>query len=387
MMHQYARLMEQTIHATVGYYISQHPSVAHLPADAVLRVFKEGPNEHGVLDTHCPDLTAMMMQLPNSRESWFSERLGIEAISRDLGEPNIFLTVNMDPRAWPDVPRLLYQLKYGKMMPPNEPFELNTERFTILMNKYAVQLSIYLYRKVNIFLRAFSTDICGIPEKQPNWDFTKLDRVDTSYYWQRVEFTETHGVQNWHVLAKLPNVLDTALLGRMIHNGRIVRQEIKCGNIKPGEEEEAWTIVEMGLLASRYAALFSDSISMSSFYTEDTERENHDEDKVVHLEPLRMQNVEDYKAGNVNLDTHPIMRTDGDPECDKNANVEMFKVAAVSCMHQCIPQCCGGDRQTGKGCRFDYPKKKLNQTVPAIMQLNAEQMEARILLRRTCDRT
>jgi hypothetical protein len=184
-------------------------------------------------------------------------------------------------------------------------------------------------------------------------------------------------------LAKLPNVLDTALLGRMIHNGRIVRQEIKCRNIKLSKEEEAWTIVEMGHLASRYAVLFSDTISMSSFYTQ----ENHDEAKVVHLEPLRMQFVEDYKAGNVNLDTHPIMRTDGDPECDKNAKVEMSKVAAVSCMHHCIPQCCGADRQTGKGCRFDYPKKKLNPTVPAIMQLNAEQMEARVLLRRTCDRT
>jgi hypothetical protein len=144
--------MEQRMHATVGYYISQHPSVTHLPANAVLQAFKEGTNEHGVLNTHCPDLTAMMTQLPNSRESWFSEQLGIEAMSRDLGEPNIFLTVNMDPRAWPDVRRLLYQLEYRKMMPHNEPFELNTEQYTSLMNKYAVQLSIYLYRKVKFFL-------------------------------------------------------------------------------------------------------------------------------------------------------------------------------------------------------------------------------------------
>jgi len=37
-------------------------------------------------------------------------------------------------------------------------------------------------------------------------------------------------------------------------------------------------------------------------------------------------------------------------------------------------------------CRFDFPKKNLNHTVPAVMQVNATQMEARMLLRRTCSR-
>ena len=31
MAHQYSRLSEQTVRATVGYYISSHPSVAHVP--------------------------------------------------------------------------------------------------------------------------------------------------------------------------------------------------------------------------------------------------------------------------------------------------------------------------------------------------------------------
>jgi hypothetical protein len=60
-------------------------------------------------------------------------------------------------------------------------------------------------------------------------------------------------------------------------------------------------------------------------------------------------------------------------------------VAAVSCMHQSITKSCGGDPKTEDGCRFDFPKK-LNYTVPAVMQVNANQMEARVLLRRTCDR-
>jgi hypothetical protein len=153
--HQYARLIEQTIHANVGYCISQHPDVVHLPLDAVIRVFKDGPDEQGLLNSHCPDLSTMMTRMPNSEEKWFSERLGIEAISRDLGDPNLFLTVNMNPRAWPDVRRLIYKLETGEEdMPCNKPFELNTEKFTCLMSKYAAQLSIYLCRKVQIFLHA-----------------------------------------------------------------------------------------------------------------------------------------------------------------------------------------------------------------------------------------
>jgi len=79
------------------------------------------------------------------------------------------------------------------------------------------------------------------------------------------------------------------------------------------------------------------------------------------------------------------MRRFDDPECDKNPNKEMAKVAARSCMHQCIQTVCGGDDK-GKGCRFDFPKKQLPYTVPAIMQVNSSQMEARMLLRRTCTR-
>jgi len=45
---------------------------------------------------------------------------------------------------------------------------------------------------------------------------------------------------HWHCLAKLSNVLDTALLGRIIHNGRIIWQELKCGNIRLDKVEDAW---------------------------------------------------------------------------------------------------------------------------------------------------
>jgi hypothetical protein len=386
MAHQYSRLNEQTVHASVGYYISQHPEAAHVPMQSVIKAFKEGFDEQGLLDSHLPDLTTILTKIPNSRERWFAERLGIESMSRDLGDPNLFLTVNMDPRAWPDVRSLIYKLEYGKEMPRDDPFEKNTEAFTKLMSKYAPHIAVYLNRKVKIILRAFLTDICGIPEKEESADWTLRDKSQNGWFWYRVEFTETRGVQHYHCLAKLPNVLDTALLGRIIHNGRVVRQEMKCGNIKPEMKEKAWEMIEMGLLASRYCVLFAESISTASFYTENIGVDGHDPSKVVELEKHREEFVKNYKTGNISLATHPIMRKFNDPECDSNTFVEMAKVASVSCMHQCITKICGGDVKTGKGCRFDFPKKKLNHTVPAVMQVNPNQMEARVLLRRTCDR-
>ena len=40
----------------------------------------------------------------------------------------------------------------------------------------------------------------------------------------------------------------------------------------------------MGLLASRYATLFADSISQASFYSEDMDVDRHDPSKVTDLE-------------------------------------------------------------------------------------------------------
>ena len=114
MAHQYNRLSEQTVRATVGYYVSSHLSVAHVPVSNILTAFRDGVDQDsGLLDLHL---------LPNSRQKWFSERLGIEAISGDAGSANVFMTINLDPRASPDVRRLLYTLEHGKDMDRDEPF-------------------------------------------------------------------------------------------------------------------------------------------------------------------------------------------------------------------------------------------------------------------------
>ena len=150
-----------------------------------------------------------------------------------------------------------------------------------------------------------------------------------------------------------------------------MRQELKCDNIRPEKVEDAWTMIEMGLTASRYVTLFAES-----FYSEAMHVDRYDPQQVIDLEKLRQQFVNDYKSKNISVATHPIMRSFNDNECDAKQYMENAKVAAVSCMHHCIQSICGGEEKTGVGCRFSFPKKELRCTVPAIMQANADQMEA-----------
>ena len=189
-----------------------------------------------------------------------------------------------------------------------------------------------------------------------------------------MEFTETRGVQHWHCLAKLPNALDTALLGRIIHSGRVVHQELKCGNICPEQFEDACTMI----------TLFAESLSQASFYLEATDVDRHDSEQVIAFETLRQQFDNYYKSKNISVAILPIMRPFNDNKCDANQNVENAKVAAVSCMHQWNQSICGGEKKTGVGCRFSFPKKELRCTVPAIMQVNADQIKVRTPLKRTC---
>ena len=338
LMFQYARIVELMINATATWYLQETPDVAHLPMDEVIEVFKNGfTGDESLIDSKMSGLSSLMAKLPNSRERWFSERLGIEAISRDFGYPNLFVTLSNDPRSTYGIRALLYRLEHGAEMPPDHPYEMNTEHWTDLMSRYAPQMAIYLCRKTKMFLKAFLCDICGISENEPAGDWTGRDRLKEGYYWARVEFTETRGVQHWHCLAKLPHVLDTALIGRMIQNGRVVRQEMKCGNIKPGKEEAAWEMIEVGLLASRYATLFADSISKASFYKKHMPTDCHDAKEVIDVDKLKKQYWDDYKDKNVTMQTHPVMRCFCDAEfCDENRYVEMAKVAAVSCVHDCI---------------------------------------------------
>lgn len=168
-------------------------------------------------------------------------------------------------------------------------------------------------------------------------------------------------------------------------NGRVILRELKCGNIKSGMEERAWEMVFMGQLASRYLVLLTDSISTTAFFTEQMDNDVYTPDKVIQLEPLRDEFVQSYMTNNINRQTHPVMRRHDDPECDDNVYKEMAKVASICCIHQCFEANCGG-KQNGDGCMFGFPRPMLKYTVPAVVQINAEQMEVRMLPRSTCGR-
>jgi Helitron helicase-like domain at N-terminus len=311
LMWQYARLVERTVGANTCWYLQQRPDVAHLPMDQVVEAFKSGftAQDGSLIDSKLPGLSTMMSQLPHSREFWWSQRMSVEAMSRDFGDPNLFLTLNNHPRENFDTRQLLHQLEYGSDAEFDPDWYIyDTEEFTTLMNKHAALMSIYLCRKAKLFLNAFLTDICGISAQEPSGDWTLRDSFAEGYYWSRVEFTSTRGVQHWHTLCKLPHVLDTAVIGRMIQNGRVVRLELKTGNIKDTKVEAAWEIVEAGLLANRYATLFADGISTASFYTETMDVDSHDETKVIDIDKLRKDISDAFKEQHITTKTHPLMR-------------------------------------------------------------------------------
>ena len=137
----------------------------------------------------------ILSRLDTSREKWFAERLSIETMSRDAGDVTIFMTINFDPRSDFGCRSLLFKLENGTEMPADHPYEMDTQRFTELVEKYSCQLSIYLYMKTKLFLKAFLCDICGIPEKEVDDDWTKVDRISSGWYFSRVEHNETRGLQ------------------------------------------------------------------------------------------------------------------------------------------------------------------------------------------------
>lgn len=73
--------------------MTQHLDTLHMPIDDLLQAFKQGFTEDGLIDSRLPGISTMLSQVPNSRQRWFSERMNIDSISRDLGSANVFLTV------------------------------------------------------------------------------------------------------------------------------------------------------------------------------------------------------------------------------------------------------------------------------------------------------
>ncbi len=101
----------------MGFYLSQHTQVAHLPLSSIVDAFQHGVDEAGLLDSRLPDLTQMMTQIPDTRQFWFEHRKVLETVGRDLSDPCLFMTINPEPRSH-DTRALIYQLEH-----PNQPFD------------------------------------------------------------------------------------------------------------------------------------------------------------------------------------------------------------------------------------------------------------------------
>ena len=406
MAHQYSAIDERRINDKVGFYISQQPQLSS-DVSQLLEILKHGADDHGIIDSHLPGLTQALSSLQGSREHMFAERMGIEAISKDLGDPNWFLTLSFEPRYDPHIRKLISMLENPKLDESSKEHDnwqfKNTEHFTKMMDKHAIFVSMLISHKFETFMDALC-DICNIPKKQKLDDWTKRPpkSVENGWYFSRCEFTETRGVAHYHTLIHLPNVIPTSLLGRVIQNGRLVRDELKYGNIKQECVEEAWHLIEMGLLAQQYAIKFVESVSMSSFYTEQMLENVHNAEKVIDLDALRAEFRKNHKKGNINKKTNALMRKPGDEECNKNRNMEIAEIAAISQIHDCLADRCGGYNDASKEntnlndpnrsstsktqnrtCRFDYPKPLKKQSVATIININSEQNEAQVLLRRT----
>ena len=141
---------------------------------------------------------------------------------------------------------------------------------------------------------------------------------------------------------------------------------------------------------------------MSSFYTEQMPEGVHDAEKINDLYALRAEFRKNYKKGNINKETKLFMHKPGDKECNKNRNMEIAEIAAVTQIHDCLPDRCGGyndsskentnsteqnrsctSKKQSRTCRFDYPNPLEKQSVVTIININSEQNEAQVLLRRT----
>jgi hypothetical protein len=220
----------------------------------------------------------------------------------------------------------------------------------------------------------------------------------SGWYWGRPEWNESRGIVHYHVIAKLPNVIDTSIIAKMIYLGRSARKELKAGNVKDNCLDLAFKYVKLGRWADRYACKFAESLASASFFNREIGiDDNFEETDVINLQPLTEQYGDAWKskrAEDINCKTNPLMREYDDQDVElfpndpvKTRNLENAKIASIAGRHECITNRCGGcEDQSGNGCRFSFPRKPLKKTVCCIIPINADQVELQVLVRRTENR-
>ena len=114
----------------------------------------------------------------------------------------------------------------------------STEEFTELSAKYANYIVVYTFRKIRIFLRAFLNVVCRIPEQQK--PFRLRSARPNMVTMGTAEFTLTQGFPHFQAIAKLSNILNNAVLGRLGNLVRLVCAQMKWGKTRASKKEAAW---------------------------------------------------------------------------------------------------------------------------------------------------
>jgi len=106
-------------------------------------------------------------------------------------------------------------------------------------------------------------------------DWRTEDKMMSGWYWCHPEWTQTRGILHYHIIAKLPNVIDTAIVSKLIHLGKCTKRELLAGNIKEECIDKALYYVKLGVWADSYAQKFAESLASGSFFI----RELHGDEK------------------------------------------------------------------------------------------------------------
>ena len=139
-----------------------------------------------------------------------------------------------------------------------------------MLDKCAVQVSLYLEHTVHTFLKAYFGVTCGIKTDQQKKkeinsaskkDCQTEDKMMSGWYLCHPEWTQTRGILHYHIIAKLPNVIDTAIVSKLIHLGKCTKRELLAGNIKEECIDKALYYVKLDVWADSYARKFVKSLA------------------------------------------------------------------------------------------------------------------------------
>ncbi len=403
----------QEARGRVRWFLQKNPETTRADIDEVFETLMQGPKGDNCFDTSkLLNIRHYLSQMKHTPQRWQQERKNLESVACDSGDANLFATFNMNVRHWPDVHNMLHLLIHGIRMTNEcyancEGHEIfhdgqtcfvskylsDQKTFDCIVNKYAAKIEEFLFFRMNGFLNIWLHEVCGIPTKEGDWEEC-LFKNNGGYFWRRVEYTMTRGIQHWHMVIKLPGVLHLQSLARIMNRGRQAKVELQRKNILNKKlEMKALRLVKLGLLAEKYLKEYADSLVHMDFLKSAVGNISQKDD-VYNLHSMRKEFDQVVKTCRVSSaqDVKVPLTPSNLPLLSfyKHGTNDMYErmaqVAAFTCIHNCIESACGG-KTNGKGCRFGYPRKILPVTVLGTVFASKDYTETHYYHKRSCNRT